>query len=73
MEIFLLLADRAAQKNNLTEAMDYFQKAHEANPNNPDTCYNMGTILKQQGDTNGAAYFLNQALQLQNYQDQTQG
>jgi tetratricopeptide (TPR) repeat protein len=69
-EIVLLLADRAAQKNNLTEAMEYFQKAHEMNPNNPDTCYNMGTILKQQGDSNGAAYFLNQALQLQDYQTQ---
>lgn len=71
-EIYLLLGDRAAQKNNLTEAMGYFQKAHEVNPNNPDTCYNMGTILKQQGDSNGAAYFLNQALQLQDYQSQSQ-
>lgn len=67
-EIYLLLADRAGQNNRLTEAVDYFQKAHQLNPNNPDTCYNIGTLLKQQGDANGAAYFLNQALQLQNYQ-----
>ena len=69
--IYLLLADRAGQNNRLTEALDYFQKAHQLNPNNPDTCYNMGTLFKQQGDTQQAAYFLNQALQLQNYQAQS--
>ena len=66
-ELYLILAERAAQKNKLDEALEYFKQAHDMNPNNPDTCYNMGTLLKQQGDTDGAAYFLNQALQLQDY------
>lgn len=64
-EVYLILAERAAQKNKLQESFDYFKKANEINPKNADTCYNMGILLKQLGDAEGASYFLDQALQLQ--------
>ncbi len=69
-EVHLILAERAAQKNKMDEALEHFKKANEINPYNPDTCYNLGTLLKEQGDADGAAHFLNQAIQMQDYQDQ---
>ena len=34
-------------------------------PRNPDTCYNMGTLLRTLGQLDAASHFLHQALQLQ--------
>jgi len=45
-------------------AAEYFARASEADPDDPDYCFNLGVELYQMGDLSGAARQLHQALTL---------